>query len=219
MTLALPQARLPAAFAASLAIHAGLAAGLVAAGGSLLQVGALASEPQSLSATLRAVEPAAASTKPTAISPRSGKGSEHRAGLGAATLPKPYYHPAAELTERPLPLAAIEPSFPIGALPTGRLKIRLYIDEQGSVDAVDIVEAEPAGEFEEATVQAFKEARFRPGYKNGAAVKSELAIEVRFGEPFPMPAQRRDMIAAAPPENPNAYDAPGRIGIKTRRGR
>ena len=133
-------------------------------------------------------------------------------------LPKPYYHPASELTERPLPLAAIQPSFPDGAPPTGRLKIQLYIDEQGSVDAVDITEAEPAGEFEQATVQAFKEARFRPGYKNGTAVRSQLALEVRFGEPFPMPVQR-DVIAAAPPENPNAYDAPDRIGIKTRRAR
>jgi len=133
-------------------------------------------------------------------------------------LPRPYYHPASELTERPLPLAAIEPSFPYGTPATGRLKIRLYINEQGSVDAVDITDAEPAGEFEQATVQAFKEARFRPGYKNGTAVRSQLPIELRFGEPFPMPVQR-DVIAAALPQNPNAYDAPDRIGIKTRRAR
>jgi TonB family protein len=133
-------------------------------------------------------------------------------------LPKPYYHPASELTERPLPLAAIEPVVQGGAPDTGRLKIRLYINEEGSVDAVDVIEAEPAGEFEQATVQAFKEARFRPGYKNGTAVRSLLALEVRFGEPFPIPVRQPDVIAAAP-ENPNAYDAPGRMGIKTRRAR
>jgi TonB family protein len=216
MTRALPRARLPAALSASLAIHAGLAAALVAAGGSMPGAGLPAFQPEGLFATLRAVQPAQPSIRP-APSPRQRTGNQDGTGLGAA-LPRPYYHPASELTERPLPLAAIEPSFPYGTPSTGRLKIRLYINEQGSVDAVYITAAEPAGEFEEATVQAFKEARFRPGYKNGTAVRTELALEVRFGEPFPMPVQRRDLIAAAP-ENPNAFDAPGRMGIKTRRAR
>ena len=216
MTRALPGARLPAAFAASLAIHVGLAATLVtAAGGSGPGAGLPAFETEGLFATLRA-RPAQPSIKP-APSPRQRTASQDGTGLGAA-LPRPYYHPASELTERPLPLAAIEPVAPDGAPDTGRLKIRLYINEEGSVDAVDVIEAEPAGEFEQATVQAFKEARFRPGYKDGAAVRSQLALEVRFGEPFPMPVQQRDLIAAAP-ENPNAFDAPGRRGIKTRRAR
>ena len=216
MTLTLPGARLPTAFAASLAIHATLAAALaVMAGGSMPGAGLPTLKPEGLFATLRAVQPAATSTKPVAA---SAHGKQNGAGRGAA-LPKPYYHPASELTERPLPLAAIEPSFPAGAPPTGRVKIRLYISEQGGVDAIDITEAEPAGEFEQSTLQAFSEARFRPGYKDGIAVRSQLALEVRFGEPLPMPAQRRDLAALAPPENPNAYDAPGRIGIKTRRAR
>ena len=172
-------------------------------------------KPEGLLATLRAAQPARTSTKPPAVSPHAKQSGSNP----GAVLPKPYYHPASELTERPLPLAAIQPSFPDGAPPMGRLKIQLYINEQGSVDAVDVTEAEPAGEFEQATVQAFKEARFRPGYKNGTAVRSQLPLELRFGEPFPMPVQRRDVIAAALPENPNAYDAPDRIGIKTRRAR
>jgi TonB family protein len=213
MTRALPGARLPAALAASLAIHAGLVAALVAAaGGSMPGARLPAFPPEGLFATLRAAQP---SNKP-APSPRQRTGNQDGTGLGAA-VPRPYYHPASELTERPLPLAAIEPAAPFGAPDTGRLKIRLYINAEGSVDAVDVIDAEPAGEFEEATVQAFKEARFRPGYKDGSAVRSQLALEVRFGEPFPMPAQR-DLIATAP-ENPNAYDAPGRVGIKIRRAR
>jgi TonB family protein len=219
MTRALPAVRLPTAFAASLAIHATLAAALaVVAGGQLPQAGALASKPQGLFASVRAVQPAETSLKPAAASPRAKTGGQNWPG-GWASLPKPYYHPASELTERPLPLAAIEPSFPDGAPPTGRVKIRLYIGEQGAVDGVDITEAEPAGEFEQATVQAFREARFRPGYKNGTAVRSQLTLEVRFGEPLPMPAEQRELAALALPANPNAYDAPDRIGIKTRRAR
>ena len=215
MTRALPGAWLPAAFAASLAIHAGLVAALAAAGGPMPGAGPHAFKPESLFATLRTVRPAQPSIKP-APSPRHGNANPDGTGPGGV-LPTPYYHPVSELTERPLPLAAIEPSFPYGTPSTGRVKIRLYINEQGSVDAVDVTDAEPAGEFEEATLQAFKQARFRPGYKNGTAVRSELALEVRFGEPFPMPVQRN--LVAAVPENPNAFDAPGRIGIKTRRAR
>jgi TonB family protein len=211
MTRALPGARLPGAFAASLAIHAALAAGLLAVAGGPMSAGLPALKPEGLLATLRPVQPAETST-------RSKSTNQNGAG-GSATLPKPYYHPASELTERPQPLAAIVPSFPDGAPPTGRVKLNLYINERGAVDAVDITEAEPAGEFEQATVQAFSEARFRPGYKDGIPVRSQLALEVRFGEPLPMPAHQRDVAALALPENPNAYDAPDRIGIKTRRAR
>jgi TonB family protein len=218
MTRALPGIRLPSAFAASLAIHASLAAALAAvAGGPMPGAGLPAFHSEGLFATLRAVPAAATPMKPAAP-PRPRTTNQNGTGGGAA-LPKPYYHPASELTERPLPLAAIEPSFPGGAPATGRVKINLYINEQGSVDAIDVTEAEPAGEFEQATVQAFREARFRPGYKNGTAVRSQLALEVRFGEPLPMPVQQRDLAALALPENPNAYDAPDRIGIKTRRAR
>lgn len=219
MTRALPGVRLPAAFAASFAIHAALAAGLAAvAGGHLPEGGLPALQPEGLFARLTQVRPADTPVKQAAASPRERTGKQDGPGRGA-TFPKPYYHPASELTEPPLALAAIEPSFPNGAPPTGRVKIRLYISAQGTVDAIDIIEAEPAGEFEQATLQAFSEARFRPGYKDGGAVRSQLALEVRFGEPLPMPAQPHQLAALALPANPNAYDAPDRIGIKTRRPR
>jgi TonB family protein len=219
MTRALPGGRAPTAFAASLAIHVGIAAGLAAmTGGPMPGSGRPAFKPQLLFATLGSVQPAQASVKQPAAPPRLRTGDQER-GSQSAGLPKPYYYPASELTERPLPLAAIEPRFPIGAPGTGRLKILLSINQQGSVDAVEITEAEPAEEFEQVTVEAFKEARFRPGYKNGIAVRSRLALEVRFGEPPPLPVQQPDMAALTLPENPNAYDAPDRIGIKTRRAR
>jgi len=218
MTRALPGVRLPAAFAASFAIHAALAAGLAAvAGGQLPEAGLPALKPEALFARLSAVRPTDTAVQ-QAASPRSRTVQQDGPGRGAA-LPRPYYHPASELTEPPLARAAIEPSFPSGAPPTGRVKIRLYISAQGTVDAIDIIEAEPAGEFEQATLRAFSEARFRPGYKDGDAVRSQLALEVRFGEPLPMPAQPHQLAALALPANPNAYDAPDRIGIKTRRPR
>ena len=226
MTLAFPGARLPTAFAVSLAIHAVLAAALAAAAREWQAGGGLpAVKPDALLATLRTVQPAQAPPKPAAApvvrpAPSRATGAARAAVSAGATLPKPHYYRASELTERPLPLHAIEPIVPADAVAlTGRLKLRVYINEHGSVDAVDIVEADPADEFEEAVVQAFSEARFRPGHKDGAAVKSQVALEVRFGEPAPFPAGFTEQVARALPANPNAYDAPDRIGIKTRRPR
>lgn len=217
MTHAFPGARLPSAFAASLAIHIALGAALAAAAGWQWGTSdAPGMKRVALLATLRAAKPAQSAPRPNAASPRGRPGTLDTASVGA-TLPKPYYYPAAQLTERPLALAAIEPRFPSGAPGTGRVKVRLYINDHGSVDAVDITDTEPAGEFEEATVQAFGQARFRPGYKDGTAVRSQLALEVRFGEPTPPAELPLDQVARAVPENPNAWDAPDRIGIKIRR--
>jgi len=217
MTHTFPGARVPTAFAASLAIHIALGAALaVAAGWQPGTGGTAAARPEALSATLRGAKPPQSAVKPAALSPRGRRGTLDAASLGA-TLPKPYYYRATELTEPPLALAAIEPSFPPGAPATGRVKMRLYINDHGSVDAVDITDAEPAGEFEQAATQAFRAARFRPAYKDGTAVRSQLALEVRFGEPPPPPERPLEQVARTLPENPNAWDAPDRIGIKTRR--
>ena len=220
MRLALPGARLPTAFAASLAVHAALAAALAALAGGWQPGGrAQAVKPDALLATLRAAAPMKAFPQPAAAAPRATPGSRRDAVSRGVALPRPYYFGASELTEPPLALTAVEPVFPSGASATGRLKMRLYISDHGSVDAIDITEAEPAGEFEQAALQAFADARFRPGYKDGAAVQSQIAIEVRFGEPPPLPERLPEPAARALPENPNAYDAPDRIGIKTRRPR
>jgi len=216
MTLALPGLRLPAAFAASLALHTALAAALAALAGGWQTASRAPVKPDALFATLRVAQPAGTSVRPAAASPRSTAANTGGSGPVAA-LPKPYYYRVSELTEPPLTLAAIEPRFPSGAPDTGRVKMRLYISEHGSVDAIDVTEAEPAGEFEQAARQAFAEARFRPGYKDGTAVRSQIALEVRFGEPLPAPERLPQQPARALADNPNAYDAPDRIGIRTRR--
>jgi len=216
MTHTLPGLRLPAAFAASLALHTALAAALAALAGGWQTASRAPVKPDALFATLRVAQAAGTPMRPAAASPRATAASPAGSGQVAA-LPKPYYYRASELTEPPLTLAAIEPRFPSGAPDTGRVKMRLYISERGSVDAIDVTDAEPAGEFEQAARHAFVEARFRPGYKDGIAVRSQIALEVRFGEPLPAPERLPEQPARALADNPNAYDAPDRIGIKTRR--
>jgi len=181
MSAALAQRRLGTAFAASLAVHASLAAGVA----GLVLGGKAGDEPKAavLVARLQSASPVPAQPKPASEHPVER--APHRGAAPGAPLPAPYYHRTSELSERPAPLERIEPRFPEGAPETGRLKLRLYINERGLVDAVDITEAEPAGVFEEAAAEAFRAARFRPGYKDATPVKSQIALEVRFGEPLP----------------------------------
>jgi len=182
-------ARLPAALAVSLAIHAALGAALATAARGW-QPGSVppALKPDALFATLRAARPLEAPPKRAPAPPPVQRAAQAGSVSGSA-LPKPYYYRPSELTERPAPLERIEPQFPPGAPDTGRLKMRVYINEHGLVDAVDIIDAEPAGVFEEAAAQAFGAARFRPGHKDSNPVKSQISLEVRFGEPLP-PARR-----------------------------
>ena len=190
MTASFPQRRLGGAFAASLAVHgvavvtlAGLAAGW--------QPGS-DHKPAVLLASLQAA-PAPAPSKPASAAARA-RGSQGAAAAGVPLpQPEPYYYRTSELTERPAPLARVQPRFPDGAPETGRLKMRLYINENGTVDAIDITEAEPEGVFEQAAAEAFAAARFRPGHKDGNPVKSQISLEVSFGAPLALPTPRRPL--------------------------
>jgi len=190
MTASFPQRRLGGAVAASLAVHAALAAALagLAAG---WQPGS-ADRPAVLMASLQAQPPVPAPAKQPA---QAGAAHSHGAAANGVPLPppEPYYYRTSELTERPAPLARVQPRFPEGAPESGRLKLRLYINENGTVDSIDITEAEPEGVFEQAAAEAFAAARFRPGHKDGNPVKSQIALEVSFGAPLPLPTPRRPL--------------------------
>ena len=98
----------------------------------------------------------------------------------------PRYLAAHELDRRPQILSHVEPRFPALALvPTGRVVLRLYIDETGAVDAVAAESADRTGDFEAAAREAFAAARFLPGIKDGAPVKALVRVEVLFGSPHP----------------------------------
>jgi len=58
--------------------------------------------------------------------------------------------------------------------------LRLFINELGTVDEVMVVRAEPSGVFEKSAIAAFGSARFSPGMLAGAAVKSQLLVEVLY---------------------------------------
>lgn len=101
------------------------------------------------------------------------------------------YLAAHELDRRPQILSHVEPHFPALALvPTGRVVLRIYIDETGAVDAVAAESADRTGAFEAAAREAFAAARFLPGMRDGVRVKALVRVEVLFGSPHPENAPR-----------------------------
>jgi periplasmic protein TonB len=124
------------------------------------------------------------------VSPERAPAPSHRSGTadsgsrGEAVPPRaqgPVYHMAGELDPPPRPLHDIEPAYPPEAgFQPGIVVLRLYIDESGSVERVDVLQATPPGLFENAARTAFAEAHFSPGRIAGMAVKCQLTIEVEF---------------------------------------
>ena len=98
-----------------------------------------------------------------------------------ARVQGPVYHLPGELDPPPLPLQDIEPVYPPEAgFQPGTVVLRLFIDENGTVERVDVVQASSPGLFENAARTAFLAARFSPGRIAGIAVKCQLTIEVEF---------------------------------------
>lgn len=69
---------------------------------------------------------------------------------------------------------------PSGQVHTGRLT--LYIDENGAVRRVQVNSTELPEPFQEAARNAFLQARFVPGQRQGQAVKVRIDIEVSFDD-------------------------------------
>ena len=105
-----------------------------------------------------------------------------------APLPSTHYYRSAELDVRPGVKTQVKPEYPEAAARrglSGKVVLRLYINENGAVDRVETLRARPAGVFERSAEQAFRAARFTPGMKDKHPVKTEMTIEVSFDTPPP----------------------------------
>jgi len=156
--------RLALALAVSAALHALVVGGVAAPGAS---PGAQAAS--AISATL--VPEAAAQERPAA-----------RPAGKAAPSPRRYYR-TRELDVVPGIMTRVVPEYPHMAHVNGKVVIRLFIDERGTVEHVGVLRAEPPGHFEASARRAFLAARFTPGMKGGVAVKSQLTLQVDYTLP------------------------------------
>jgi protein TonB len=93
------------------------------------------------------------------------------------------WYPAAQLDIFPTALAPVRPAYPHAAAAAdlaGEVMLLLLIDETGRVHECTVVDAQPAGTFEEAALEAFRAARFTPGQRDGRNVRSRLLVKVVF---------------------------------------
>lgn len=103
---------------------------------------------------------------------------------------RPTYYPTRELDVRPGIKTRVQPEYPEAATRrglSGKVVLRLYINENGIVDRVETLRARPQGVFERSAERAFSAARFSPGIKNKHPVKTQMTIEVSFDSPTPAP--------------------------------
>lgn len=114
--------------------------------------------------------------------PRAAAESVKAPAAAQATLPHLYFTsrevdvPAAVLEKPPL----IYPENPyLWKLP-GTVRVRVFIGEDGRVDTVELVSAEPPGHFEEAALAAARQLRYRPAEIRGQPVRSRKLIEILF---------------------------------------
>jgi TonB family protein len=129
--------------------------------------------------------PASASGKPLEsppqqAAPETPPSREAQLNLGA---PAEEYYTSQQVDVRAEQINEVDLIFPeraYGMRLEGRVVVRLYISEKGSVDGLTIVEATPPGHFEKAAAEASAALRFSPAMRYGRAVKSQKTIEVRF---------------------------------------
>lgn len=87
-----------------------------------------------------------------------------------------------EEPSRPRPISMPQPAYTDDARAAqveGRVRVRLEVDETGSVTSVEVVEGLGHG-LDEAARAAVREARFEPATRCGAAVAATFTISVRF---------------------------------------
>lgn len=62
----------------------------------------------------------------------------------------------------------------------GWIKVKFVVDEQGQVDKVSVLAAEPEGVFDQAVLRCISGWRFKPGTKGGIAVKALVEQTITF---------------------------------------
>lgn len=102
---------------------------------------------------------------------------------GKASSAASRYYRTRELDVVPGIMTRTHPEFPDMARVSGKVLIRLFIDERGTVEHVAILRAEPPNIFEASARRAFLAARFTPGMKAGVPVKSQLTLQVDYTQP------------------------------------
>ncbi len=126
---------------------------------------------------------------PNSTSPAGGREAVPAAPAPVTTVPDPYLTsrqvdaPAVARDRVPL----IYPENPFLWKLRGTVRLRVFINEFGTVDRALVVYAHPPGDFEAAALEAVGRLSYDPAIKNGKPVKSQKLIEVTFDPDADLP--------------------------------
>lgn len=111
--------------------------------------------------------------------------SHHSAeGVGLLPLPAPAYYPTDQLSKRPQPLvvADLDASEIRPIVASGKIVLKLWINEFGVVADVAVEKSDLPTIFARTAVKAFKAMRFTPGERNGQPVGTVMRVEVTYAD-------------------------------------
>ena len=124
-----------------------------------------------------AVAPARnAADEETSAAPRRAYGGEQ------LPLPAPTYYTTDQLTKPPQPTSQPDLDPPhIARAISGTVVLKLWINELGGVNAVEVENSDLPPKISRTAAEAFGKVRFVPGEIDGRRVPALMRIEVRYG--------------------------------------
>ena len=132
----------------------------------------------------RAESPAHASATDRAALVPQPAARQRAAGVNLLPLPAPVYYTTDELSKRPQPLALADLDAPQirPIVASGKIVLKLWINEFGVVADVAVEKTELPEIFSRTAVAAFKGLRFEPGERNGQPVGTVMRFEVSYDD-------------------------------------
>ena len=102
---------------------------------------------------------------------------------GSAT-PLPTYYTAKALSRMPEAISRFDVLPPAGGDQgiTGKLSLRLWIDESGRLERLKVIESELPKAYEDAAVEAFMRLHFTPGEIKGVPVRVSLDVVIEYAD-------------------------------------
>jgi periplasmic protein TonB len=103
--------------------------------------------------------------------------------MNTGPIEQPLIFNAAELDQAPQTLVRVPPIYPFKARERGVegvVQVKLLVNMDGTVGDVQILDATPAGIFEDAVQKTVPRWKFKPGRLDGQAVNAWIITSVRF---------------------------------------
>ena len=133
---------------------------------------------------VRLGQPSAPATAPAlpALEVEPRPMSERAHGSDVLPVPAPAYYTADKLTKRPRPVVQPKLDVPreIARAVTGRVIVKLWINELGSVDSVEVESSNLPTTISGMVAEAFQKVPFEPGEIDGRRVGTLMSIEVTY---------------------------------------